>query len=254
MRKALTTLLLIIIAFTAWKSYSLWPIAPCTKPIPYSLGTFDKRFGVTEQAFLKALSEAEAIWEAPLGKELFAYTPGGALKVNLIYDYRQATTEELSMIEADVKGGEAQYRALEAEYRGLKSEYAALKESYDARVADFDATNEAYEQHVESCNAGPRTSKSEFEALERERRALERQVKALDSLEDELNAKVRELNTVVGRLNALAKSLNLNVEEYNAVGATRGETFAGGTYTSDASGEYIDIFEFQILITNRDEK
>ncbi len=94
-------------------------------------------------------------------------------------------------------------------------------------------------------NAGPRTSKKEFEALETERMALERELASVKSQEAALNSLVKEINSTVAELNTLASELNLNVEEYNTVGASRGDTFTGGLYTLDASGERIDIFEFE---------
>src|SRR6185436_11415335 len=100
MRKATITLLIAVIGLTAWQSYSLWPVQPCTKPVLYSLGTFDKRFGMSQEVFISALKEAEDIWEKPLGQDLFAYDGAkGDLKVNLIYDYRQKATKDLSSIE-----------------------------------------------------------------------------------------------------------------------------------------------------------
>ncbi len=247
MGKIVSFLILLVGAFFFWFYAWVGPSpAPCVEPIAYSIGTFDRRFDLKQSDFLAALSEAEAVWEKGSGKDLFLYSPeSGDLKVNLVYDYRQATTEELSEIEEDVEGGEALYRSLDGQYKNLKAEHAALKSAYDGRVAVFDAANALYEQHVENWNAGPRTSSDEFEALESERRALEALSRELRVAENQLNTKVRELNTMIGRLNALAKNLNLNVDQYNAVGASRGETFAGGTYTSDADGEHIDIFEFQ---------
>src|SRR5436190_875481 len=68
---------------------------PCRQPIAYSLGQFDTKFGISKTDFLSAVATAEAIWEKPIGKELFNYTPDGALKINLIYDARQDATTKL---------------------------------------------------------------------------------------------------------------------------------------------------------------
>src|SRR3989344_3704354 len=76
---------------------SLFKPVPCEKPITYTLGTFDKRFGISQADFLKTLVQAEEIWERPLGRELFTYVPeAGEIPVNLIYDSRQETTNTLS--------------------------------------------------------------------------------------------------------------------------------------------------------------
>ncbi len=246
MLKTLSTLLLASIAVlcaTLWLNRA--PI-PCEEPLTYSLGSFDSRFGISREAFLSAVSEAEALWEKAIGKELFTHVEEeGRLAVNLIYDYRQEVTEELSEIESVVKTGEASYDALHDRYQALKSEYVSDKRSYDAAVSAFNQHSAAYEASVERWNKGKRASKAEFEALETERRALESELSTVRMLESEFNTTVRELNATVGELNTLARKLNLNVEQYNDIGASRGDTFAGGIYTSDAEGERIDIFEFE---------
>lgn len=221
-------------------------VVPCEKPIPYFVGTFNREFDLTKEEFLAAIRKAEAVWEGAIGQELFAYEPEeGRLAINLIYDYRQAVTEELGEIETVVKTGEASYDALNARYQALKSQYAVEKRSYDAAVVSFNQKSQAYEQSVERWNKGRRSSKAEFDQLEAERVALEAQLAAVKAQETELNALVQGINSVVVELNALARTLNLNVEQYNEVGASRGDTFAGGVYTSDAAGERIDIYEFE---------
>src|SRR3989338_4970479 len=217
MLKALSFLLVLVAA--AWW-FTVGPggaVPPCTRPIAYEIGAFDQRFDVSRTDFLSALSEAEAIWERPSGRDLFVYkTEGGALPVNLVYDYRQETTEELGSIESNLKTNETSYDSLEASYKRLESEYNSLKSAYDRQVAEFQS----------------------------KRRVTNAEIEALRSLEDELNGKATELNALADRLNKLAKSLNLNVSQYNAVGAARGETFEGGIYYNGPEGEGINIYEF----------
>jgi hypothetical protein len=219
---------------------------PCTVPIAYTIGTFDRRFDLTQKEFLSALAEAESVWEGASGRELFVYSPEEeALPINLIYDYRQAATEELTEIETEVKEDEALYKSLEARYASLKSSYEVLESQYENKVSELTQRNAAYEAEVDKWNDGPRNSRSEFEALEAQRQALNAEVASVRTLEEELNRRVGEINALVDRLNRLAQTLNLNVEEYNSIGASRGETFEGGIYYSGAEGEGINIYEFE---------
>src|SRR3989344_2511160 len=79
---------------------------PCRKTIEYSISSFDKRFGISEEKFLKSIKKAEEIWEKSTGKNLFEYTAeeylGDVLKINLIYDYRQETTSKLKALDLEV--------------------------------------------------------------------------------------------------------------------------------------------------------
>lgn len=218
---------------------------PCRTPIRYSIGSFDERFGISESEFLAAIFEAEALWEKAIGKELFAYEPGsGRLGVNLVFDERQETTQELDNIEDTVEAKEASYKTIRSTYEAAKARYDIAESSYDTRVEAFNRKNDAYGARVDSWNAGPRTSRSELAAIEAERNAIEAEFEALKREEESLNAAGRELNRLIDQLNAAADTLNTEVSRYNAAGASRGDTFTGGTYTESGWERSINIYEF----------
>ena len=220
-------------------------IIPCNKPITYSIGTFDKQFGISRTKFLEALVLAETVWEKPIGKELFVYAPeGGKVAVSLIYDSRQETTQTLSSLEGAAKEGDATYKSLQTKYNQLKADYLNIKSAYELRVKEFNQHNATYETQVEAWNSSKRNSREQFEELEQTRIALEKEASELKALEGQFNEIVRQINMLVGTLNRIAKSLNLNVETYNTIGASRGETFTGGVYYSEEGEEGINIYEF----------
>ena len=229
----------------------LRPVSPCTEPIFYRLGSIDTRFGISREELLSAAASAEDIWEKSISRDLFSYLDGGKprksrlVEINLIHDYRQEATEELSSLEGEVRQDEAVYRALEEEHRRLLSQYAEFESLYKVRLTDFEKQNSLYEEMVDDWNAGNRTDKKRFQELESERLALNDGLGEIKNLESSLNDFVDKINMSVARLNRLAEELNLNVEEYNTIGAMRGETFTGGLYTSDKTGERIDVFEFE---------
>lgn len=244
--KILAGALFLVSGFLVWHNTAFLRLPkPCEEPITYTIGSFDKRFNITEKDFLSALSQAEAIWEKPLGKELFAYAElDGTLPVNLIYDYRQETTSTLSNLEGVLEQNEDTYKALESKYKVLKSEYEEAKSIYEARVKTFNEANKAYEKQVNAWNDGPRTSKQQFNELERAKNALEEEARTIRNMESLLNGRVKEINELVGRLNYSAEVLNLGVKTYNTIGGSRGESFTGGVYYSSEGEEGIDIYEF----------
>ncbi|KKT13873.1 MAG: Peptidase M10A and M12B matrixin and adamalysin [Parcubacteria group bacterium GW2011_GWC1_43_30] len=250
-RSIISAVLIFGTAFVVWNYLKPEQILPaCAEAITYNISAFDRRFGVSYQTFLNALAEAEAIWEKPMGKELFVYEPeSGELAVNLIYDYRQETTGTLSGLENIVAKDELAYQAMRAKYINLKTEYGGAKSVYDTRIEVFDERNAAYQKQVEFWNKGKRTSREQFNQLEAERVELEKEMAELKILETQLNEMVREINKLVGSLNRLIKSLNLNVGAYNTIGASRGETFVGGIYHSAEGVREINVYEF----SNRDK-
>jgi len=231
----------------------LFAPAPCTQPIPYNLGTFDKKFNISEAYFLSALSDAEAIWEKPTGKNLFAYEPKdtdpNVLKLNLVYDYRQDATKKLASLGIAVQNTKASYDELKSKFLSLKAEYEALQSAFKSHVEDFKQRQQAYEDEVTSWNKKGGAPKADYDRLQRTRAELDAEAKELELEQANLNNKGDEVNALVVTLNNLADTLNLSVEKYNTTNSARGESFEEGVYSNDGVNREIDIYEF----TNRDK-
>lgn len=217
---------------------------PCKMPISYSINQFDKSFGISEKDFLTALSDAEAIWEKPIGKDLFKYSQTGSLKVNLIYDERQATTEQLKKMGIVVKNSKASYDSLKVKYDSLLAQYKTDKQVYESRVSAFEQRKKAYEDEVATVNRKGGGNKETVNRLNSERIYLQGEVTNINILQDNLNTEVKNLNAVTQTLNELAKTLNLSVNTYNNIGGNLGGEFEEGTYTRDINGRRIDIYQF----------
>ena len=221
---------------------------PCKNPIVYTLGTFDTKFGISKTYFLDALKEAEAIWEKPYGRELFTYQPddtkGNTLKINLVYDYRQQATSKLASLGIVVQNDRASYDALKTKFTDLKTAFNVAKSDYDARAQSFTAEQKAYEDQVKYWNAQGGAPKKEYDQLQVTKSALGQGLSQLQSLQAKVNGMVDEMNALVVVVNRLADTLNLSVDQYNTVGASRGETFAEGVYQDDGINREIDIYEF----------
>ena len=218
--------------------------APCAKPITYALGSFDTEFGLSKQNFLSILKEAEAIWEKPIGKNLFAYAEDGALTINLVYDYRQEATDKLKSLGLAVDGSKSSYDALKVKYTDLKVRYAEVLADYNARVASLNAKVDAYDKEVAYWNKRGGAPKAEYNRLQEEKMAIETESSAVQALQANVNEYADEVNALVVVLNRLAGSLNIDVGTYNSIGASRGEEFTEGDYQSDSAGQRINIYEF----------
>jgi SMC interacting uncharacterized protein involved in chromosome segregation len=218
---------------------------PCRSPITYSLGDFDTRFGISKSDFLDAVSQAESIWEKNIGKNLFQYEDTGALKVNLVYDKRQAVTLELKNMGIEVTNSKSSYDSLKEKYNSLQSEYLNLRSQYDSKVSNFDSRRSAYEQEVNRVNSQGGADRKTVSRLNAERDSINAELEQIKQLQSKLNSKVDEVNAVATSLNDLAKSLNMTVDKYNTVGGTLGGEFEEGTYTEDSSGRNINVYQFE---------
>ncbi|KND48169.1 MAG: extracellular metalloprotease M10 family [Parcubacteria bacterium C7867-006] len=217
---------------------------PCKSPISYSIGTFDTRFGVSKADFLSAMKEAEAIWEKPIGKDLFSYSTDGALKVNLIYDTRQETTKQLQVMGITLKNDKATYDEVKAKYETVLVQYNQEKAEFESRVSAFEIRKTTYETAVAQANRRGGADKTTYAKLTAEKEYLQNESASLVNLQNQLNKDASNVNSLVSALNDLAKALNINVKNYNTIGDNLGGEFDEGLYKVDANGEEIDIYQF----------
>ncbi len=218
---------------------------PCKTSITYSIGTFDTDFGISKADFLSAMKEAEAIWEKPIGKELFAYEGDGSMKVNLIYDSRQETTEQLKDMGIIVQENKASYDSLKAKYDSLSAQYESEKSSFEARLVAFQSRKASYDAEVAQANAQGGANKETYARLSQERNYLNAEAQNLTRIQSELNISASNINAVARALNDLAKTLNIGVQQYNTIGGNLGGEFDEGVFKSSSAGREIDIYQFE---------
>lgn len=218
---------------------------PCQKPIMYSIGNIDPRFGLTKAELLNDMQTAEKIWESSIGKQLFEYSPTGDLKINLIYDYRQKATDAMSMIGIVINDDKSTFDALKAKYNSLTASYDKQKAQIEALVATYNTEKSAYEKDVSYWNSHKGAPKAEYDILEQKRIDLNNQITIINQQKDSLNGLIDTINSAGLILNKLIAELNLQVSTYNTAGsAIIGTTFDEGQYVSDVSGTTINIFQF----------
>ncbi len=219
---------------------------PCAQPIPYSIGSLDPRFGLSQADLLATISQAAGIWDkAAGGKQLFVYAPDGNLKVNLIYDNREQATQEVAKLGIVIKDDRATYDALKAKYQGFVASYAQAKAQLAALTARFETDKAAYESQVDYWNARGGAPKAEYQALQQSKTALDAEISTIQQSEDNLNQLADNANAAAGVLNRLANVLNLNVAQSNTIGASAGSQFEEGEYIEDATSTTIYVYQFQ---------
>jgi len=217
---------------------------PCQKPITYSIVNLDRRFGLTEAGLLNDIKQAEKIWESPINKQLFEYSPAGDLKINFIYDYRQQATDAMRKIGIVINDDRVTYDILKAKYALLVASYNKEKAQVETLVATYNADKSVFEKDVNYWNSHGGASKAERDILEQKRIDLNNQVAIINQAASSLNGLVDTINSAEIVLNKLVVELNLQVGTYNTVNSSTGKTFNEGEYVSNANGTAINIFQF----------
>lgn len=213
----------------------------CSTPIRYSVGTFDERFGLSRPEFERALTDAAQVWNDAAGKTVVEFGEDGAVPINLVYSEHQQTAQLGEVIDAEQEA----YANKRAEVERIRSGYLALRSQFKAREARFKEVSAKYDEEVEYWNERGGAPPEEYQRLQEEQTRLRRDQDALNRFADEVNANARELNVEVSELNRLAARTNAKVGAYNA---RAGSDFDQGTYTEDAMGKHIDIYEFTDVV------
>jgi len=212
----------------------------------YSIGSFDERFNISKEEFLRVVSIAEETWEKSIDKQLFTYVLNGDsdLKINLIYDIRQEASQKLKDIGITVSDTKASYNDLKSRYSAMQIDYLRIKTEFESRVVLFQNRQNAYEKEVTYLNKTGGASKDEYDRLNKEKNSLDGEFKEINKLQSELNTKVENINALVVVLNRLVSSLNIEVKKFNTIGSELGGEFEEGTYKEDPTGREIDIYQF----------
>jgi len=220
-------------------------VQPCQHPITYSIGTFDTRFGLTEDEFKQAITEATNIWAQPFNRPLFKYEDkGGDVTVNLIFDERQESTDNLSQIGSTIDDNKAEYNTLKSQYDSVLAKYNSDKASLETIVQNYQTEKDAYDKEVAYWNDQGGAPSDEYDKLNQEKDELSSQADAINVAENQVNAEVPTVNQTADDLNTLIAKLNLNVTKYNTVSGSIGSEFDEGEYVTKGNTRTINIYQF----------
>ncbi len=216
---------------------------PCDKPITYRIGILDPRFGVSQADFLRDINKAGALWSNAVNKQLFQYDPKGELTVNLVYDTRQATTQQEQRLGANINANTQVANSVKQEFTSLYSQYQTLQKEYNSEVVKFEQTQSIYNNEVQYWNARGGAPKAEYAKLQSEKADLLNEQSLLESKRQKVNSLAAQVNALIDKYNLVVSHINTDVNTINNDGLA-GTQFEEGVFVSDASGQHIDIYQF----------
>ncbi len=239
MRSSLSFTLIITVIFAS--GYFFYTaLAICPIPITYRIGELDDRFNLTKDEARLAVTEAESVWEAATGKNLFTYDVKSDFTVNFVYDERQAFSEAEDTYRAKLDTAEQVTETISAEYTELVASYDELQVTYKSKVAAYESHLADYNETVERYNQAGGAPTDEYRKLQAEKRSLDVGQRELEVLRTNLNQLVDEINLISEQGNKIVARYNDGVATYNdTFGQSR--EFTQGTYSSEGR---IDIYTF----------
>lgn len=216
---------------------------PCLQPVTYSIGAVDPNFSLTQEEFRAHLKEAEFVWEAAAGRDLFEFIPSsGDVTVNLIYDRRQAALDMLKGIGLVADQSIAAYKTLKARYDELGAQLDPRQAALAARLADYKKGEAEYNAIIAEYNRRGAATQRQLKLLAVAKRDLEFDFAVIKRLERDVNADIDLLNALATTINQLIVTLELNAEQYKREGASLG-VYEEGLYVVEGGLRRIDIYK-----------
>src|SRR6185369_388815 len=136
-------LLVVLVVAGGGLYYEYQQNRPCTHPIAYGIGAVDPRFDISNATLISDAEASAAIWNKAAGKTVLVYNENAALKINFIYDEREANAR---------LGAQIAQEQVDAD---------TTRAELDALQAEFTSEQTAYNQTVKTINAGGGASRSE---------------------------------------------------------------------------------------------
>jgi len=182
---------------------------PCAKPLTFSVGAIDPRFGVSKNTLEKSSQQAADIWNKAAGKKLLQYDSHASFKINLVFDQRQAQTLEESKLEENLKNLKLTNEDLAKQYDALHNTYSQKVIDYKKSVSSYKKRLDEYNQKVDYWNSQGGASKDVYDDLQKEKKKLKDLYSSLEKQRD-------KINNLVGKTNNLAAQENQIVNQYNS--------------------------------------
>jgi hypothetical protein len=215
----------------------------CRPPIQYRIGAVDPRFGITREDFGRAVEEASQLWESAAGRTLFTRNARGALKVNLVYDSRQETTQRVIAARASISEKLKEADRINDRLRPLQNTLDDLNDAYSGQLASYQRLQDDHNKRVEQWNGKGGAPEAEYHRLLGERLSLRKQAETLQAKRKDLNRLTDDINQQIDRHNTLLRRANMEANALSASGAT-GVAFEEGLYARRAGDEQIAIFQY----------
>ncbi len=212
----------------------------CPAPLSYRIGSLDERFNLTQEEAQVAISEAEAVWEDVMGKNLFSYDDNGTLGIHFLYDQRQELSNTEDLLQEKLDATETVSDAMRDTYATLVAKYNEERLFYTQKVEAYEARLFTYNAEVEKYNERGGAPSDVYANLENEKRQLSREQVVLGTFANKLSSRVAEINAVGEKANKIVNTYNQGVDVYNNTFGTARE-FTQGDYTNNI----INIYTFE---------
>jgi hypothetical protein len=203
----------------------------------YRIGSVDLRFALNRQEVSDAVYQAVFLWEKAVGHTIFKEDPIGEIRIDFVYDERQAVTDTLKTISKDIDDAKASYHELMTRYEDMLVEVDQKKDAYTSDYTSYLKVLNVYQTEIDAANQKVLISKDESRWFVEKKHDLDSQLAELQVKRSDLQKTVDDLNTMVAVIGELASSHNSQVMNYKITCKDLSGEFDAGRYEMNIYGE-----------------
>jgi len=222
-------IIILIILFLIFSAIYYYFNAYCHFPVLYSVGEVDPRFNLDKEKVIEVAKEASDRWNQAVDKEIIKYDPGASLKINFIYDQRQADLDRLND-ELEKIGNN------DLSLENFLTKIEDLNDQYEADLKDYTSRLQAYNKKVDYYNNSGGAPTAIYNQLQTEAAGFDREKVSLDQRREELIELSTLYDSQAGEFNNDLEKINQYLKENENKLVTQGLYYSGENK--------IDIFTF----------
>ena len=188
---------------------------PCGTPVHYAIGTVDSRFKISSNEALKVAEDAAERWNVKSGENLLVYDQNAPVKINLVYDERQAKVDQIN----------SAVGSLNSTGNAIDS----FRKKVEADISQYQKDLATYNSTVEYWNANSGAPTDIYAQLQGTKKSLDQRRQTINASTSLLNQQINAQNSNIGELNS-------------QLDADRNKLITEGLYYT--AEKKIDIFTF----------
>ncbi len=220
----------------------------CATPISLGIGQIDEQFNVDAAVLTDALENAVNEWNTATSSPLFVARDNGDVTVNLLFDGRQDSIDQLAREEREIS-------ALSEDLKARMQRHAIAVRRIASTVAEWNRQTEEHNKRIDLLNAqaaAPLENQEEYAILQAEQQQLEEigarlkeTQRALMLQSDLINKEASDLKVDGESINARIRSLH---ERFPPTVFTEGEHRRGLSVNEINVYTFHDLNEFHVVL------
>lgn len=187
----------------------------CGVPVHFAIGSVDSRFKISTSEVEKVAADAVGRWNSESGEDLLVYDPNATVKINLVYDERQAKVDQIN----------TSVGSLNSTGNAIDN----FRKKVETDISQYQKDLATYNSTVEYWNAHGGAPADIYAQLQTTKKSLDQRRQTINASASLLNQQINEHNSNIGDLNT-------------QLDADRNKLITEGLYYT--AEKKIDIFTF----------